>query len=141
VSDEGVLRIPADVNELAAIRQFVRDHAVRAGADPQQTSDLVQAVDESATNSILHGYRGAEGQVEVEIDVLENDLVVRVRDQAPAFDPTEVPSPDVTLPLEDRPFHGLGVFLARELADEVTYRHTNKGNELTLVKAIHSRGR
>ena len=136
-----MLRIPADVNELAGIRQFVREHAVRAGADPEQTDDLVQAVDESATNSIIHGYRGAEGWVEVAIDVLDHSLVVRVRDEAPAFDPTVLPDPDVTLPLEQRPLHGLGVFLARELADDVTYRQTDKGNELTLTKTIDRRGR
>ena len=141
MSDDGVLHIPADVNELAGIRQFVREHAVRAGADRQQTDDLVQAVDESATNSIVHGYRGTEGWVEVEIDVLDRALVVRLRDQAPPFDPTTLPDPDISLPLERRPFHGLGVFLARELTDEVTYRHTTAGNELTLTKLIRNRGR
>ena len=88
-----MLHIPADITELAGIRQFVREHAVRAGADRQQTDDLVQAVDESATNSIVHGYRGAEGWVEVEIDVLDSALVVRLRDQAPPFDPTDAARP------------------------------------------------
>jgi serine/threonine-protein kinase RsbW len=137
-----VVRIPADVSELASVRQFIREHAWRAGADRQATDDLVQAVDESVTNAIVHGYQGADGAVEVELEVEQDGadqrLVVHLRDQAPAFDPTSVPDPDLSLPLERRPFHGMGVFLTRELTDEVTYRRTARGNELTLVKQLKS---
>ena len=129
-----VLRVRADVNELAAIRQFVRDQAALAGANRDATADMVQAVDESVTNAIIHGYRGTEGSIEVEFEVVGTSLVVRLRDQAPAFDPTALPEPDITVPLERRSPHGMGVHLARELTDEVTYRRTDTGNELTLVK-------
>jgi serine/threonine-protein kinase RsbW len=136
-----VLRIAADVEQLAAVRQFVRDEAGRAGADRQATNDLVQAVDESVTNAIVHGYRGARGSVEVEcdFDAADRQLIVHLRDQAPPFDPTTLPDPDLSLPLEQRPFHGLGVFLTRDLSDEVTYRRTDQGNELTLVKRLNDR--
>ncbi len=107
-----MLRIPADVNELAADPAVCARPRGRAGADQQQTNDLVQAVDESATNSIVHGYRGAEGQVEIEIDVLETtSFSCACETRLQPFDPTALPDPDVTLPLRSRPFHGLGVFL------------------------------
>jgi serine/threonine-protein kinase RsbW len=132
--DDVVLRIPAAVEELARVRRFIRHEAARAGADPRAVPDVVQAVDECVANTILHGYRGGPGTVEVEVDSSGDALVVRLRDHAPAFDPTKLPSPDITLPLEQRPLGGLGVFLTRELMDEVTYRQTSEGNELTLVK-------
>ena len=37
------------------------------GADPTLVPDVVQAVDESVTNIIEHGYRGRPGIVEVEV--------------------------------------------------------------------------
>ena len=129
-----VLRVPAMVEELDTARQFVRDQARMAGVDPGAVSDIVQAVDESFTNAILHGYRGGNGTVEVEVDHAGRLLIVRLRDQAPPFDPTLVPTPDTSVPLEERPLGGMGVFLARELMDTVTYERTKEGNELTLVK-------
>jgi len=129
-----VLRIPARVDELANVRRFIRQESLRAGADPHAVSDVVQAVDESVANAILHGYRGDEGTVEIEIDRSGPSLIVRLRDQASPFDPTKLPAPDTTLSLDERPLGGMGVFLARELMDAVRYRQTNDGNELTLVK-------
>jgi serine/threonine-protein kinase RsbW len=129
-----VLCIPATLEELATVRRFIRERAHRMGADPEVVADLVQAVDESVANTILHGYRGRAGTVEVELSRSGESLVVRLRDQAPAFDPTKLPDPDITRPLDKRPLGGMGVFLARELMDEVSYRQTDKGNELMLVK-------
>lgn len=139
-----VLRIPATVNELAAVRRFIRQQGDQAGADPRVVADIVQAVDESVTNVILHGYRGKEGSVEVEVEVEVGQsgktLVVRLRDQAPVFDPTLVPAPDITASLDERPLGGMGVFLARVMMDSVTYERTKDGNELTLVKGINPVG-
>lgn len=138
---QNVLRIPAEVSQLVAVRKFIRDYAGRAGADKQATDDMVQAVDESVTNAIIHGYRGAKGTIDVEVYVVHGSLVVRLRDRAPPFDPTTVPHPDITLPLERRPLGGMGVHLTRQLTDEMTYRKTEGGNELTLVKqGISSQG-
>jgi len=130
-----VLRIRAEVAELATVREFVREHANHLCPDAGFGDDVVHAVDELVTNSIVHGYRDSPGLIEVEIESADKSLVVRLRDQAPPFDPTRKSDPDVTLPLERRPRGGMGIYLARSLLDTMTYRHTQDGNELTLSKS------
>ena len=135
------MRFDSDLGQLAAVRQFIRRQAKLAGADPEAVPDIVQAVDESVTNVIRHGYRGGAGAVDVEVEAVGRSLVVRVRDQAPPFDPTRLPDPKTGATLDQWPPGGMGVFLARELSDEVTYRRMPDGNELTIVKeCIDSRG-
>jgi serine/threonine-protein kinase RsbW len=135
------MRFEADLGQLAAVRQFIRRQAKLAGADPEAVPDIVQAVDESVTNVIQHGYRGGAGAVDVEVEAVGRSLVIRLRDEAPPFDPTRLPDPDTGVPLEQWPAGGMGVFLARQASDEVTYRRTPDGNELTIVKeCIDSRG-
>ena len=129
-----MLHVPATVNELANVRQFIRQQAEQAGADPGAVPDIVQAVDELVTNAIVHGYRGRRGTVEIAVDRSGSSLIVRLRDQAPPFDPTLLPAPDTDAPLSQRPLGGMGVFLARGLTDSLTYRRTADGNELTLIK-------
>jgi serine/threonine-protein kinase RsbW len=133
-----VMRIDATVHDLARVRQFIRDEAARAGADPGAISDLVQAVDESVCNVIVHGYDGTPGTVEVEVARNGASLVVRLRDQAPPFDPTSVASADVNKPLEQQRLGGLGILLMRSMTDAISWRPLGAGggNELTLTKKL-----
>lgn len=134
-----VLSIAAKVENLAEIRSFVREAAVVLGAEPEAVTDLVLAADEVASNIMLHGYRGRGGIIELEVERQGADLIVRVRDQAPLFDPTCTPVPDLTLPPEERPLGGLGIYLARRVVDEMSHCvGTQGGNELTMIKRIES---
>ena len=133
------LSISAKVDNLEAIRRFVQEAAQELKADQDVIFDMLQAVDESATNIIQHGYGGKMGNIEIAIGREDEFLVVHLRDQAPPFDPTTVPPPDLTLPLEKRPFGGMGVYLTMQFMDKVIYRVTSEGgNELILMKTSHS---
>ncbi len=135
-----LLQFPAArLTDLAAIRAFVKATAVELGADPSTIPDLVIAVNEAVANIIRHGYRGAPGPIEIEIELggRADTIVVHLRDEAPPFDPTSVPSPDLTVPLERRRAGGLGIHLTRTCVDEVTHRALHhSGNQLTLVKSL-----
>ena len=141
--DAGVnrLSITADVHYLVIIRAFVEAAAAVLKAQPDLVAHTVQAVDESASNIVLHGYRGRPGVIEIEVKVDGDILTVVLRDTAPVFDPTKLPDPDITKPLDERPIGGLGVFLARKLMDEIWHRERpGGGNELTLIKRGAARG-
>lgn len=132
---EASLTLPAELEQLAVLRQFVEETAAGWQADPDEVADVVLAVDELATNSTLYGYRGQPGTIEMVMRRSGADLVVVLRDRAEVFDPATVPPPDLTLPLEERPVGGLGLHLVRHMVDELRHRpRPQGGNELTLVK-------
>jgi serine/threonine-protein kinase RsbW len=134
---ERSLCLAAELENLAMIRNFVRESAAALGVDPTVVSDLVLAVDEAATNVIVHGYQGRQGTIEIEVAREAMDVVVRMRDDAPPFDPTSAPSPDLIQPLEERTPGGLGIYLIRQYMDEVIHCITPQGgNELILRKGI-----
>ncbi len=73
----------------------------------------------------------------MEVSLLRQGHTLRVEvcDNAPLFDPTRVAKPDITVPLDLRPFGGMGVHMMREFLDELHYRVTEDGrNQLTLIK-------
>ena len=134
---DGTLSIAATASNQAEIRHFVREAATELGADPDTVCSLELAVDEAACNVITHGYRGQPGLLEVEVKREGNVLLIRLRDWAPPFDPTRVPDPDLTVPLEKRPLGGMGIYLIRKSVDKMVYRVTpDGGNELTLAKRL-----
>lgn len=129
------LRIAAELENLGTIRRFVQQAAEALESDPAAIPDVLLAVDEATTNIIIHGYRGRPGLIELEVSRADDALVIRLHDHAAPFDPTEVPPPDLTLPLDQRPVGGMGIYLMQQLMDEVTYHTTPQGgNWLTMLK-------
>jgi serine/threonine-protein kinase RsbW len=140
----------AKVQNLAAIRLYTHDKLSEFGAPIEVVEDLVLAIDEAATNIIIHGYGYQEissyrprtqddedGVIDIELIQQEGVIMVTIKDQAPPFDPTEVPPPDLSLPLEQRPIGGLGVFLIRHSVDEFHHRVLEGGgNQLVLIKRM-----
>ncbi len=129
------LHLIATLNDLARIRQFVAEQANALGIPASNIHSLLLAVDEAATNVIVHGYRGEGGPLEIQMGRVGGELLIRLRDLAPVFDPTRVPPPDLSLPLFERPPGGLGIHLMRRSVDELRHRpRPGGGNELVLVK-------
>jgi serine/threonine-protein kinase RsbW len=134
MDETATLRMTAEVKDLPEIETFITEQAELLQAGPDLAHDLLLAVTELVTNSLVHGYRGLPGYVEVSLHTNHSAIHVRIRDHAPLFDPSAAPLPDITLPLEERSPGGLGIFLTRQLATEMTHRPLpGGGNETTLI--------
>jgi serine/threonine-protein kinase RsbW len=132
---QATLRIAADLENLTSIRRFIEEAATALGVAPAAIPDLVLATDEAITNIIVHGYQGQQGPIKIEVERDGDRVAIRLHDQAHPFDPTTFQPPDMTLPLEQRPIGGMGIYLIRQSVDELTYRVLPQGgNELTLAK-------
>ena len=113
---------------LAALRHFVRERAGSAGLNPQITEDLVLAVDELATNSVVHGGGGGILRSWEDGDA----LICEVSDNGLIADP---------LVGRQRPasgqIGGYGVWLANQLCDLVQVRSFAGGSAVRVH--THSR--
>ena len=129
------ITIEGGVDQLVVVRAFVRAQVAAAGGDAETMADLVQAVDELVCNVVDHGYAGRPGRIEIAVASTARELSVRIRDDAPPFDPRTVPQPPLDLPLEQRRLGGMGVHLARVLTDGFDHRILpTGGNEVTVRK-------
>jgi serine/threonine-protein kinase RsbW len=123
------------LNDMASLRQQWEQAMTKAGCEPEAVAEMILALNEAAVNCVRHGYRGQPGWLHIEIWRNDRSLVVKQVDAAPPFDPTTVPTPDVTLPLALRPLGGMGVHMMRSLTDELHYELTADGhNQLTFIK-------
>jgi serine/threonine-protein kinase RsbW len=57
-------------------------------------------------------------------------------DDGREYDPTLKADPDITLPVEERPIGGLGIFLIKKIMDQVEYLRKDNRNFLMLTKNI-----
>jgi anti-sigma regulatory factor (Ser/Thr protein kinase) len=130
------ITVDAELSQLSRISGFVVPFARHRGLGPSQSYRLQLAVDELATNIVLHGYQeaGMHGSITVEHGADDEELWVTLDDQAPAFDPTAYPMPDdLDSPLHEREVGGLGLYLSRIMVDRLTYSRVAGHNRSTLV--------
>jgi serine phosphatase RsbU (regulator of sigma subunit) len=79
VADRLVLQLPSETNVLGSLRATLRRWLEAAGADDQETFELLVACGEAATNAIRHASGPGGGQFEVEAE-LDGEVIVTVRD-------------------------------------------------------------
>ena len=110
---------------------FAARHALTADV----RRDLHLVVDEVVNNIVRHA-QPRHPEVTVHVSVDGTALQIGVVDDGDAFDPRANPAPDTTLALEDRPVGGLGIFLVRQLMEDVHYRRIRGKNHLTLRRRL-----
>jgi len=136
MTDELTLQIE---NNFAAV-QSANETASRWLAERATAAELQYfanlAIEEVATNCIKYGYDDAKNHViEAKLSLSGNALVVTVVDDGHAFNPLEAREPDLSVPVEERPIGGLGIYLLRQLCDRMEYVREEGKNRLTLRKA------
>lgn len=132
------LIFPARFDQLEIVRQFTTQAAADAGLDERSICSVEMAVDEACSNIIEHAYEGIkDGEIECTCECDTESFTVILRDHGRAFDILKVPAPDLDASLEERQVGGLGIYLMRQLMDEVQYDHLGEaGNVLTMVKRL-----
>lgn len=120
---------PGTLDSLALVRAYVSEAARAAGLDSGRTYNLCLAVDEIATNIVLHGYEevGLKGDIIVEVLEERGQLIVRLLDHGRTYDPDQVPEPDLENPLMQQT-GGWGVFLGKTGVDQFDYTSSDSGN-------------
>lgn len=122
---------------LAAARAMISNIAQRLGFAEIHCGQISLAVDEALCNIINHGYeRKTDGRIWVNVWAIDDEpagLKIVIEDRAKQVDPTTIRSRDLE---EIRP-GGLGVFIIREIMDDVQYEQRDGGGmRLTMHKRI-----
>ena len=106
---------------------------------PHEVAFVVRlCLEELIVNVITHGLGNDAGHlIRVRLTISGPWLEVRLKDDAPAFDPfTEAPSPGLTLGVEERSVGGLGIHFVRRTMDEYQWHYIDGGNLIVLRKHL-----
>ena len=96
------------------------------------------ALDEVLSNIIRYAYPDGNGvfTISLSFDTGRKMVGMTICDCGTAFNPLDREEPDISLPAEERPIGGLGIFLVKKMMDEVTYDRKDGQNMLTLRKKL-----
>jgi anti-sigma regulatory factor (Ser/Thr protein kinase) len=116
---------------------YVSRYAQLAGLSRQECYDVQLGCEEVFNNIIHYAYpEGVIGQVEISCRTGCDSvrLGIIVNDTGVAFNPLQLPMPDITAPVEKRCVGGLGIFLLKKMFDTIEYQRFENTNILKLYK-------
>lgn len=125
------LRVPTDLDVVEEAVDLIARHCVASGVAPRAARFQVRvALCEALANAIVYGNKlDPAKRVEISVHVDHTLVRVCVEDQGAGFDPTVVPDPTRSDRIEAE--DGRGLFLIRQLADEVY--HNDRGNSICMI--------
>lgn len=94
------------------------------------------SIEEVIENIVRYAYDSGTGYLEVSTERQNDELIIIFSDAGRPFNPLDKPDPDITLSAEDRPIGGLGIFICKQLMDDISYEYKDKCNVLMMKKIL-----
>ena len=124
------IQIPSIIENIRIVESFIDNSKDKFQIEDDIYGNIMVAVTESVNNAIRHGNKfDKDKNVYLTLQVEQNQLLFEVEDEGPGFDYQNLPDPTAPENLENP--GGRGIFLMRNLCDEVNF--TNDGRNVELV--------
>jgi serine/threonine-protein kinase RsbW len=129
------IRIPATLEELHHVYSWAEEHLMQTEISDSKRFDIMLALSEAVTNAIRHGCHDSRGNyVDIEVTITSDAVTIRVHDCGKGFEPDALPDPTKAENLYVP--SGRGVFLIKNLADDVHYDFSESGTTVNVKFAI-----
>lgn len=126
-----------NISEITRLYEFIEELGNDFSLAPDIVFNLNLVLEEAVVNIINYAYPKEEHQsIYLSARMHEGSIVLVLTDTGKEFDPTAAPEADVTLSADDRQIGGLGIFLIRQIMNEVKYERIEGKNVLTLEKKL-----
>jgi len=129
------LKIRNDISELNRVVAFLDELEEKWKFPAHLKSSINLVLEEALTNIIFYAFdKNTENEITIELETEGNQLEIILTDSGKPYDPTQQKEPDINLSAEDRPIGGLGIFLIKQMMDQVSYQRIDNTNQLSMVK-------
>ena len=132
------LDIEAAVVRLPEVQAFVEKQLEDAGCPMNLMMKIIVAVEEIFTNIARYSYGPEGGRAVILVEAEDNPLAVvfTFTDWGVPYDPLAKEDPDISLPARKRKIGGLGIFMTKQIMDDIVYEYKDGQNILTLKKNL-----
>ncbi len=123
------IQIPSLIENIRVVESFIDNSKDEFEFEDDIYGNIMVAVTESVNNAIRHGNKfDKDKNVYLSLQVDENQLTFEIEDEGPGFDYENLPDPTSPENLENP--GGRGIFLMRNLCDQVNFEENGKRVQL-----------
>lgn len=128
--------LEANYSNYEAFIGFIEEYMIRTGIDRNFILRMLTACEEIIVNVLKYAYPVEKGTLEIDIDNDDGNLKIVFTDSGIHFNPLKKEDANVESGIEERKAGGLGIFLMKNITDDVRYEYINEKNILTIHKKI-----
>jgi serine/threonine-protein kinase RsbW len=123
------ITLPADFQSLVDVENLVEKVCQTVGVQEDAFGNVLIAVTEAVNNAICHGNdQDSSLSIAVAVGDSSDSFCFKIKDQGKGFDYNNLPDP--TAPENILKENGRGIFLMKNLSDEVSFNES--GNEVII---------
>ncbi len=131
------LKLKNQVGELARVNQFIEELGDELGLDMELRMNLNLVMEEMISNVIFYAYpEGKTAEIGLIAETHGKELTFVISDSGKEFDPTLKEDANPDLDPAEREIGGMGIFIVKNIMNEVTYQRLEGKNLLTMKKDI-----
>lgn len=127
------LTVWAAAANLDAVLEFISTELEAHGCPVGLQTKILIAAEEVFVNIAHYAYPMNAGRATIRISV-EERVVIQFEDSGLPFNPLMHEEPDIAAASDQREIGGLGIFMVKQIMDEVQYRREGDKNLLTMKK-------
>ena len=116
----------------------ILDSLAEAEADKKASYQLHLALEEVLVNVVNYAYDGKDGDIDIsyDLDNSKRSIKVIIKDKGKEFDPTKAEDPVLEGNAKERKIGGLGIYIVKNIVDDIKYSRVENQNVLEIVKSF-----
>lgn len=126
----------AVIGDLSAATEYLEAEMEKRACPAKVAMQMAIVLDEIFSNIVKYAYPDGPGPIVFEIEETEpaHTLVLTFTDEGLPYDPLCAEDPDINRDIEERVPGGLGIYLVKNMMDDMTYTYADGKNILRLFK-------
>jgi len=128
------VKIDAEQNELDKVLDFASDFLTKAGFPMKTITSVNIAIEEVFVNIANYAYKPEKGYADIDFDEYADKVIITFKDSGKPFDPLKKSDPNIEATADERDIGGLGIFMVKQLMDNVIYQYKDNQNVLIITK-------
>lgn len=133
------IELNGDSTALRRARTWLDGLVAVPGVDDTLKAELELVLEEVLVNIIQHGYAGSQPDartIELRATLTDDELMLEFRDRGALFNPLECDDPNLDVAHDERAIGGLGIYLIKQLVDDLEYVRHEGVNHLRIHKKL-----
>ena len=127
--NELMLKLKSTPCQVKCIETYVSDLMKNCRFDQKVYDNILISLTEAVNNAIIHGNGNDENKyVKVRCEERTQEVIIRISDEGKGFNPHQVPDP--TLPQNLECCGGRGVYIMKQLSDEINFLDSGRTVEM-----------
>ncbi|MBP3820278.1 SpoIIE family protein phosphatase [bacterium] len=127
-------KVLANKDNYKVFYEFIHNFCNEWKISEDISNKMDMCAEEIYANTEFYAYKNVhEGYIELYVTKEDNKIILEFRNNGVEYNPLKRSDPDITLPPEKRSLGGLGIYMIKQMSDEISYQYIDGINILKLT--------